>query len=491
MNHAAIPHLSAQALLAAIRKGEVTAVGALRAYRTRVEQVNPKINALVAFHWESAFARAEALDARAARGDWAGPLHGLPMSVKEGFHVAGMATTVGDPRLRQQRPKHTAAAVQLLEAAGAVIFAKSNVPMHMSDLQSYNAVYGVSRNPWDLRRTPGGSSGGAAAALAACLTPIELGSDLAGSIRIPAHFCGVYGHRPTFDLVPVRGHFIGKRSYTGLDFTVAGPMARTVADLQLALEVLAKPVTAAGTPLPCPLLPAPTKPLSEWRVGVWLNDPKAPIDDVVRDVLQSAVAKLKAAGCTVIEGAPEGFNLDALYDLYFAQNAASIGAGIPSKQYAQAEKASFAARFLGGPVNTLIGFAQRMTVSHRQWCEGQEQLAKLKHQAAMGLQAADVWLLPSNICTAPEHVAPKSSFYRRWLRINGQATRYAEQMRWAAPSALLGLPVTNAPVGLARDGLPVGVQIMAGEFADRSTLAFAALLEQLIGGFVAPPEQVG
>lgn len=257
MYHAAIPHLTAQELLAAIRRGDITAVEALDAYRARVERVNPAINALVAFRWDAARARAEALDARAAQGDWAGPLHGLPMSVKEGFHVAGMATTVGDPRLVQQRPKQHAAAVQLLEDAGAVIFAKSNVPMHMSDLQSYNAVYGVSRNPWDLRRTPGGSSGGAAAALAARPTPIELGSDLAGSIRIPAHFCGVYGHRPTFDLVPVRGHFIGKRSYTGLDFTVAGPMPRTVADLQLALEVLAKPVSAAGTPCPalcCPRL---------------------------------------------------------------------------------------------------------------------------------------------------------------------------------------------------------------------------------------------
>src|SRR5690606_37586313 len=208
---------------------------------------NPALNAIVATDIEAARERARAADAALAAGESWGPLHGVPITIKDTFEVAGMPTTAGAKELRDHRPSSNAVAVQRLLDAGAIVFGKTNVPLYAGDLQTYNEVYGSTSNPWDLHRTPGGSSGGAAAALAAGLTALELGSDIGGSIRTPSHFCGVCGLKPSYGIIPSRGHIPGPPgTLSEADISVTGPMARSVDDLELALDILAGPDTPAA-----------------------------------------------------------------------------------------------------------------------------------------------------------------------------------------------------------------------------------------------------
>jgi amidase len=233
---------SAVELAAAIRRKEVSSRELVEHYLARIERFNPPINAVVTLDADRVRARADAADAALARGDLAGPLHGVPMTIKDSIETAGMRTTAGAEIYAKHVPKHDAPAVARLIAAGAVIMGKTNTPRFAMDVQSYNSLFGTTNNPWDLTRTPGGSSGGAAAALAAGLTALELGSDIGGSIRTPAHFCGVYGHKPTHGIVPTRGHIPGPPgTLSEPDIAVLGPLARHAEDLALAMDVVAGP----------------------------------------------------------------------------------------------------------------------------------------------------------------------------------------------------------------------------------------------------------
>src|SRR5690349_15997784 len=233
----------AHRLAALLRERAVSAVELLERHRERVERLNPALNAVIASDFDAARERARAADAATARGESWGPLHGLPMTIKDSFEYAGMATVCGAPALAQHRPRASAPAVQRLVDAGAVVFGKTNVPMYAGDVQTYNKVFGTTRNPWNPERTPGGSSGGAAVAMAAGLSALELGSDVAGSIRTPAHFCGVYGHKPSSGLVPMRGHIPGPPgTISDADLVAGGPLARSAEDLALALRVLSGPL---------------------------------------------------------------------------------------------------------------------------------------------------------------------------------------------------------------------------------------------------------
>lgn len=461
--------------LHALDSGEISAIEALRYHQARHASHNAAVNAIVATCWDTAFARAEAADAAFAKGERLGALHGLPMTIKEGFDVAGMFTTVGDPALEGNLAARNSVAVQQLLDAGAVIFGKTNVPLHMADLQCNNKVYGRTQNPWDVSRTSGGSSGGAAAALAADLSPLELGSDLAGSIRTPAHFCGVYGLRPTFDLVPVRGHFMGTRRFSAIDMTVAGPMARSAADLRLALSVMKDPKWN----LPQPAL----QPLKHYRVGVWLEDPAVVVDAQVLQPLQALVQQLKQAGCEILP-APK-VSLAKIYDLYFRLMAATIAGGLPESVYKKAKLGGL----LGKKVQTLYGYAHAMTMSHRDYCHLQEEVAALKAQFQDYFQKADVLLMPVSPTVTPSHVHHKTEFYQRKITVNGKPEPYADQMIWAGVSALLGLPAASAPLpkSLRTQALPVGVQIMGAALQDHRVINFAEALSELGFGFEPPP----
>ncbi|MGH6915918.1 MAG: amidase family protein, partial [Geminicoccales bacterium] len=231
---------TALGLAARLRAREVGCLELLEHHLARIERFNPELNAIVVLDLERARARAREADRALDRGDVFGPLHGLPMTVKEAIDVAGLPTTWGAPEHKHNRPERNALLVERLMEAGAIVFGKTNVPFRLTDWQTYNPIYGTTNNPFDTSRAPGGSSGGSAAALAAGLVPLEVGSDSGGSIRDPAHFCGIFGHKPSYGVVPQEGHWM-PGAIAPPDLNVCGPMARSAEDLAAALAIMAGP----------------------------------------------------------------------------------------------------------------------------------------------------------------------------------------------------------------------------------------------------------
>jgi amidase len=289
----------------------------LELFVERVECYGQVVNAVVALDLDRGFEHARAADDATARGISWGPLHGVPTTVKDAFETAGLVTTSGAPSLREHVPTVDAVAVARLRDAGAVIFGKTNLPLFARDVQTYNDVYGTTRNPWDLDLMVGGSSGGSAAALAAGMTGFELGSDIAGSLRNPAHFCGVYALKPTHGVIPCRGHIPAlPGTLAEPDVTSPGPMGRSVADLALGLEVLAGPTPARALAWQLALsLPRVTD-IAEMRVAAWADDPAAPIGSAVRAVVAATLARLREAGMSIDEDARPGPTLAELFDLW-------------------------------------------------------------------------------------------------------------------------------------------------------------------------------
>ena len=290
---------------------------------------------------DGALARARAADEARARGEWWGPFHGVPCTVKETFETLGLRTTAGSPTLKDHVSPRDAVVVARLKRAGVVILGKTNVPIWASDMQSYNAVYGQTNNPWDLTRTPGGSTGGGAAALAAGLTYLEPGSDIGGSIRTPAHFCGVYGHKPTLDVVPLRGHVPpppGVRLSPPTSLSVAGPLARSAADLRAALEVMGGPMEDEGRAWRWTLPPARAARLADYRIGYVLDDPLCPVSPEVGDALRGAVEALRKAGATLEEGWPQGMKPDEQYDAYLTLLFATLAGPLSEDQIEELRK---------------------------------------------------------------------------------------------------------------------------------------------------------
>ena len=340
-----IHQLSATQLAAAIARGEIGSRVALDHFLARIETIGKPINSVVAMDIENARARADAADAAIAAGENWGPLHGVPMTVKDTYETAGLPTVVGEPKLKDYRSTDDAVAISRLRAAGAVIFGKTNTPRLAQDVQTFNPVYGTTNNPWNDKRTSGGSSGGAAAGLAAGFTPLELGSDLAGSIRTPSSWCGVYGHKTSYGLIPMRGHIPGPPGTRGEpDLCVSGPMARHPGDLALALEILAGPdaidASVWRTQLPAP---KPTT-LADFKVAVLFDHAFCPISKAVKARLEDAVEAARRAGASVtkIDDLPGGF--EKSYETYDRLLNGLVGASIPDKLY---NKAKRGATFMG------------------------------------------------------------------------------------------------------------------------------------------------
>src|SRR5262245_49547496 len=298
-------------LAAAIRGREVSAREALEHFVDRIERLDGPVNAVVMWDLDRARESARAADDAVHRGDKLGPLHGVPMTIKDAFQAQGCITTSGAPQLADHVPAEDAAPVARLRAAGAIPFAKTNLPIFAADIQSYNDVYGTTNNPHDVSRTCGGSSGGSAAALSMGFTPIELGSDIGGSIRVPAHYCGVMGHKPSYGIVPAHGQIPGMPgTLSQADIAVTGPMARTIGDLELSLDVLAGPDRWNEPAWQLDLPPARATTLGDLRIAAWLDDPYCPVDASTRRLLDETVGAIEAAGGAVDTEARPGFTLD-------------------------------------------------------------------------------------------------------------------------------------------------------------------------------------
>ncbi len=468
---------------AALREKRITARALLELYLDRVARFNPALNAIIALDAEGALARADAADEAKARGEFWGPLHGLPMTVKESFDFVGLPTTWGKPELAQNIPNRNAAAVQRLLDAGAVIFGKTNVPLLLGDWQSFNEVYGTTNNPWDLSRVPGGSSGGSAAALATGMTGLEIGSDIGASVRNPAHYCGVYGHKPTYGIVPIRGQAV-PGIVAPADISVAGPLARSAQDLALALGVLAGPIDfdAAGWRLDLP--PAPQRSLADFRVAVMVDDTHCALDDELVSCLQRAVVAAGRAGARVSDGARPDLDLARSHALYIQLLRGVTTARVPPEQAAEFRKAAAA---LEPDDHSYRATVTRAAVQeHRNWLAAHEERTKMRYKWAAFFDDYDVLLCPTAASAAFVH-DQEGDRIDRTILVNGRHENTNDQLFWAGLSGVVYLPSTVAPVGLTTSGLPVGIQIVGRHLGDLTTIRFAELLAAEIGGFEVPP----
>jgi amidase len=473
---------SAKKLAAAIRRGTVSSLELLDHYIERMERLNPQINAIIATDLDGARKRARAADRALARGKVLGPLHGVPMTVKESFSWAGLPTTWGVPMFRDNRFARNAVAVDRLLAAGAVVFGKTNVPIYLGDWQSYNDIYGTTNNPWDQGRSPGGSSGGSAAALASGMTGLELGSDIGGSVRVPAHFCGVYAHKPTHGLCPGRGHMLVELESTA-DIAVIGPLARSAEDLATALSIIAGPDTleAAGYRL---ALKAPAKKeLRQFKVAVLLDDPNAPVDGAVANQLQALVDFLGKRRVKVTVGARPAIAADDAFRTYLALLYAVITSRQPREQFEQDLEA--AKGLAPDDTGFRAGYLRGATLYHRDWLALNEKRLQMRRRWVEFFGDYDLLLCPP--APVPAYPHDHRPWAERSLLVNGEARAYEEPLFWAGYSCMAYLPASVAPIGKTPEGLPVGVQIVGPPYGDLSCIAFARLLEREYRGFESPP----
>lgn len=480
---------SATECAAALRRGDASSVELVDEAIARIEALNPRFNIVVATDFERARSKAAAADAVLAAGESVGPLHGVPITVKDSFETAGLVTTSGSSALRDYEPDTNASAVERLTEAGAIVLGKTNLPLFASDFQSYNDVHGLTRNPWDPERTAGGSSGGAAAALAAGLVPLELGSDIGGSIRIPAHFCGVYGHKPSYGIVPLDGHLLGPPgTLQNPDLIVAGPMARSPQDLSLALHVMAGTEESSSTGQDLALPALRRRDLSNLRVGYWFDDPRSPLERAVRTELEATVDALRSATDVVEIDVP--FTLDEILKIYapFLGSVFSEKVPAPLRQLARAAspalRLSERLRWSFDPVRsgTLAGIG----LTPKNKLDLDERRTKLRRACRKLFNEVDVLLTPVVAFAAPHHNT-RGNLYTRSLRVDGKRRHHTDHFSWIALATMAYLPATSAPVGVTPEGLPVNVQIIGDYLDDHTTIQFAELLAEVRGGFQPPP----
>jgi amidase len=451
----------------------------------RIEALDNAINAVVLRDFDRARQAAKAADASLARGE-TGALLGLPMTVKEMFGIAGLPTTWGNPKFKDWMAPVDSLVITRLKAAGAVILGKTNVPFMLDDWQSYNEIYGTTNNPWDLGRTPGGSSGGAAAALAAGFVALELGSDIGGSLRCPAHFCGVFAHKPSLDLVPLRG--AGPPGVPALPvrggLAVAGPMARSAADLALELGVIAGPDEwSEGVGYKLALPAARHRHLPSFRVLVVDTHPLCPTAASVRDALGHLADRLSSAGVRVARESPLLPDLAEAARVHVELLSAGRAADLPADVYQRLEGAAKAS--VDDDALAKAG-VRGLALSHRDWILATRRQARMRQQWRELAKSFDVVLCPASPTPAFPHDHRRDPQTRR-LNIDGKEIPYRHQVVWASMATLLGLPATVAPIGHSAEGLPIGVQIIGPYLEDRTTIAFAGLVEREFGSFVRPP----
>lgn len=490
--------------LAELRAGRIGALELLEHYLARQAALDGGVNAVVAVDAEGARRAARDIDARRARGETLPPLAGLPMTIKDSFEVVGLPATCGIPDLAQYRPQRDADAVERLRAAGAVIYGKTNCPLGAADHQSYNPVYGLTRNPWNPARTVGGSSGGAAAALAAGFCALELGSDIGGSIRVPSHYCGVYGHKPSWGIVSGRGHIppMPGEVVPPTPLAVVGPMARSAADLELALELLAGPAQDEAVAWSL-RLPAPRhESLRDYRVGLWLD--AHPVDDAYAAAIETFARTLRDAGVRVDVLRDGPVDPAASWAIYLDLLFGVIGSGSPESELAAYRAAADAAAEEAAARNAAAGTAADGTAEDsyaarlgrataqplRHWVARSAQQAQLRRQWSAFFRRYDLLLCPVAMGPAFPHQIDDGHGpvpqLKRTLQVNGAARPYLDNLMWSGLVTVAHLPSTVIPLATSLDGLPVGVQAVGPYLEDRSTIRFAALSQELLGAFRAP-----
>lgn len=478
-----IAFLPAKKLSGLVRRKKIGCVELLDHILDRMARYNPVLNAIVATDIPTAKKRAKAADTALAQGEVWGPLHGVPMTVKDSFDVAGLPSTWGYPPLADNVPNENALAVARWLKAGVTIFGKTNVPLFLADSQSFNEIYGRTNNPWDLTRTPGGSSGGASAALAAGMTGIEMGSDIASSVRNPAAYCGLFAHKPTYGICPPRGHS-ADGDKVGNDIAVIGPLGRSAGDIALGLSIIAGPdeIDARGIKLSLPA--AKQKTLRDFKIAIIHDDAIAPVDDTVIALSQRLAAFLRDTGAVVNEDARPDITMAEVSRTYDILLRAATSARMPDDLQAQYREQ--AARLDPKDDSKHARMLHGNTLSHRDWLRLNEYRHRMRWKWHEFFEDYDLLLCPVN-CTAafPHDSTPP---YERTIIVNNSEYPFHNHTFWAGYTCMTYLPATVAPMGFTEpEGLPMGVQIVGPQYGDRSCLKFAELLEREYQAFTPPP----
>ncbi|MFZ4719607.1 MAG: amidase family protein [Ilumatobacteraceae bacterium] len=449
----------------AIRERRLGSEELLDLFLDRIERADPVVRAVCTLDVHAARLRCRAADDAVAAGEWWGPLHGLPITVKDAIVTAGIRSTGGAVELRDHVPAVDAPAVAALKAAGAVVFGKTNLPEWSGDWQSYNDMFGTTTNPWGAQRTAGGSSGGAAAAVACGMTSFELGTDIGGSVRVPSSFCGVFGHKPTFGIIPTLGYLdepgaMHPARWAESDVNTFGPIARSAEDLRLLLDVLAGPGPDRAAAWRLQLPDRDIRSLRGLRVGAWIDEPAMEVDAVLARVLHRAVDAVEDAGAHVDRTIRPAVDVAAEW----RNGARLIGAAVSVHG--------------DGP-----------TPSHRDWLRMHRDRGGLRAAWAEVFERVDVLLCPVTLLPAFDHLQD-GIWSDRTIQVNGVTRPYYELEAWPAIVGAAYLPSTATPVGVTDDGFPVGVQVVAPHLGDLLSIQVSALVAEVcaeMGGSYRAP----
>src|SRR5713226_2695545 len=481
------PFVSATAMLDALDTKQVSAVELLQLHLERIARHNPALNAIVVSDFERARAQAEAADAARSRGG-RGALLGLPMTLKESINVKGLRTTVGVPDFARFVSEHDAPATTRVRAAGAVVMGKTNVPPILADWQSDNPVYGRTVNPWDPTRTPGGSSGGGTAALAAGLTALEVGSDIGGSIRVPAAFCGVYGLKPSETALPRSGQFpYPPMPNTGVVMGVQGPLARSAADLALAFDVLAGPDTGEDVAWRLEIPAARHARLRDFRVAVLPPIEWLPVSAEIVAALDRLVSGLEGAGVAVKRAQPDLLGDHRRHHALYR----SLLAAVTVSRVGEEERQRRIVMWRGREDEFGRAALRGLEASAAEYVGYFAQREQFRAAWRALFREWDGLLAPNTLVPAFPH-APKpwpadAKSLHDTVEVDGQAVLYDLQLVHPGIATLAGQPAVAFPAGLTRAGLPIGFQAIGPYLEDRTPMAFAALAEREFGGFTPPP----
>ena len=470
----------ASELVKKLKEKEISSVELLEAQLKQVEKINPKINAVVTLDSDRAMERA-----KKAENDKTikGALLVLPITINDAFEVEGIRSTGGNPDWKENIPEKNAEAVENLVNQGAIIFGKTNLPFLSADTQSFNDIFGTSNNPWNLERTPGGSSGGSAAALASGMTSLELGSDIGGSIRIPAHFCGLFGHKPSYNIISEVGHMPPGPGLilTGNGLSVAGPLARSPEDLELALNVLTSPqeqdALAWKINLPKPRFDS----IKNLRIAIWPNEPYAEVDEEISSLIRDTADDLKHHGARVDEvKLPFSFKeIDNIYSLLLnplmLASAPKETMDLLAKINDSTEK---------DDMSELAKVARGSVLKYTDWVVVNALRQRIRQQWRVFFNDYDAILCPTTNVTAFKH--NHANLHERTLNVNGKEKEYLSINLWAGPAVSAGLPSTNVPIGFSKENLPIGMQITGPYLEDNTCIEIAKIIRDLRGGFSIP-----
>ncbi len=483
MTELPIPFRSATSLARLLRQRKISAAALLDHCLDQYAKHNARLNAIVVTDIDQARRRAAAADRRLKAGKPLGPFDGVPMTAKESFDWIGTPSTWGMPAMRDNIAREDAVALRRLTDAGAIIYGKTNVPLMLADWQSFNDVYGTTNNPWDVARAPGGSSGGSAVALATGMSAIEIGSDIGASIRNPAHYCGVYGHKPTYGVVPYRGHFLPGIVHPS-DITVAGPLARSAADLAAMMKILAGSdgVESRGVTIKLPA--APQKSLKEFRVAVMLNDSVSEVDRPVQDLIAGLADFLAGKVRKMSTEARPDFSSREAMDVYIALLRSATSRRQNEAEFLANQKR--VADFAKGDDGYFAKMTRAYVLPHRSWLIANERRHQMRLLWEKFFGDWDVLLCPAAASAAfpHDHVGER---HERTILVNGKKVPTTDQLFWAGYSGCFHLPSTVAPLGLTPQGLPSGVQIITRQYGDMTSIRFAELIEREYAAFTPPP----